>query len=77
MNKISMAILEQERNKIKEQIFTLNRKVTLIEMFMSDFPNVEIEEAQDFIAFVNHTDFTYDAILDVMPKRRVIQRKKS
>lgn len=63
-NTIAMAILEQERNKVKNQISTLNRKITLLEKFKSDFPNAEIEKTQAFIAFVDHSDFTYEEILD-------------
>ena len=70
MNQISMAILEQERNRIKNQIYTLNRKVTLLERFMSDFPNSDIEKTRCFISFVNHTDFAYETILDRMIKSK-------
>ena len=66
MNQISMAILEQERNKVKNQISTLNRKIALLENFKSDFPNAEIEKTRAFIAFVDHSDFTYEEILDNM-----------
>lgn len=64
MNKISMETLGYERMNIKIQIFKLKRKVTLLEKFMSDYPNAEVEKAQAFIAYINHTDFTYEEILD-------------
>ena len=63
-NNISMGILEYERIKVKNQLLELNRKVTLLERFMSDYPNVKVEKAQAFIAYINHTDFTYEEILD-------------
>lgn len=65
-NKISMAILEYERIRTKNQISALNRKITLLEKFMSDFPNAEVEKTQGFIAYIDHTDFTYEEILDKM-----------
>lgn len=63
---ISMSILDHERIKVKNQIFELNRKVTLLEKFMSDYPNAKVEKAQAFIAYIDHTDFTYEEILDNM-----------
>lgn len=72
MNQVSMAILGQERNRIENQIYTLSRKVILLKKFMSDFPNAEITEAQSFIAFIDHTDFPYEVILD---KMKIKERK--
>jgi hypothetical protein len=59
-----MKILKQERTKLNNQIFLLNRKIVLLEKFMSDFPDAEIEEAQHFISFIDHTDFNYETIID-------------
>jgi len=70
MNEVSMTILNQEKDKVKNQIYTLNRKVKLLEWFMSDFPNAEAEEAQAFIAFIDHTHFAYETILDKMKMKR-------
>jgi hypothetical protein len=64
MNNISMAILEQERNKVKSQISLLNRKIMLLEKFMSDFPDAEVRKVQYFISFIDHTDFDYETIID-------------
>jgi phosphopantetheine adenylyltransferase len=68
MINFSKAVLQQERNKTKNQIYTLNRKVTFLEKFMADFPNAELEEAQHFIAFIDHTDFDYSTIIDEMKR---------
>jgi len=70
MNEVSMTLLEQERNRAKNQIYILNRKVTLLKKFMSDFPNAEIAKARSFIAFVDHTNFPYKVILDKMNLER-------
>ena len=64
MHHISMAILELERNKVNSQIRLLNRKIALLEKFMSDFPDVEIKKVQLFISFIDHTDFDYETIID-------------
>jgi hypothetical protein len=68
MNNISMAILELERNKVKKQISLLNRKIVLLEKFMSDFPDAEIRKTQYFISFIDHTDFDYETIIDELKK---------
>ena len=69
MDNISMAILELERNKIKNQNRRLNRKVTLLEKFMFDFPNADLEETRAYLSFLDHTDFDYETILDEMRRK--------
>lgn len=69
MDNISMAILELERNKTKNQIRKLNRKVTLLEKFMFDFPNADLEETRAYFSFLEHTDFDYETILEEMRKK--------
>lgn len=64
MNELSMAILEQERNIIKNQIFYYNRRKELIEKFMIDFPNSTLEQTKCFISWVNHSELPYEDILD-------------
>lgn len=64
MDNISMAVLELERNKTKNQIRRLNRKVALLEKFMFDFPNADLEETRAYLSFLEHTDFDYETILD-------------
>lgn len=70
MNEVSMTILKQERDKVKNQIYALNRKVKLLEWFMSDFPNAEVEEVLGFTTFIDHTNFAYETILDKMKMKR-------
>ena len=60
MNDISMAILEQERNKVNSQISLLNRKIDFLKRFMSDFPDAEIEKTRYFISCIDHTDTDID-----------------
>lgn len=69
MNDVSMTLLKQERDRAKNQAYTLNRKAQLLERFMSDFPNAEPEEALGFIAFVDHTNFAYETIRDEVMKK--------
>ena len=63
MNEISNKILNDEREKIVSQIYYLNRKQNLIEKFIINYPNATVNEANGFLAWINHSSLPYSEIV--------------
>lgn len=62
MANLGRAILQKERLKIKEQLFELERRVDFLDKYLNDNAEIDLEEANCFISYLNHTNFDYETI---------------
>lgn len=68
MASIGRATLQKEKLTIKDQLFSLERKLDFLNRYLNDNTEISIEEADRFISYLNHTDFDYETIKFQMMK---------
>ena len=60
---LGFAKLEMERNKLKAEIMSKQRKVDLITEFVRKHSRCSLEYSDLFMSWVEHSDFCYDEIM--------------
>lgn len=59
-----LTAIEKEVDRIEGEIDKLTKKLCKLKQFVKDFPNASKFEMNYFIAWLNHSDLSYDEIVE-------------